>query len=317
MKTPIAIVNNNPQSSALTYINWNLGTLCNYACSYCPKGLHDGALKWPDANLALRFCEQAVSHYKSLNRRTVFKFTGGEPTLYRDLIGLLRRIKELGASAGVNSNASRALAWWDQAIEYLDYVILTYHIELADTDHFVSVANRLLERKVAVHVNVAMLPERFDECAERASGLLSRCKGIGIALKPLLVDFKDQMFDYSDEQKRAMRAPAATKNGSRGGIRCIYGDGTSRVVPAREFILLGENHWRSWGCSAGVESLAIAADGQIYRAVCKQGGTLGNLRDRSFSFPVAPIRCAKDTCHCLADIKISKWFGEGSAPSVR
>ena len=40
MKKPIAIVNNNPELSDLTYVDWNLGTLCNYACSYCPEPLH-------------------------------------------------------------------------------------------------------------------------------------------------------------------------------------------------------------------------------------------------------------------------------------
>jgi len=316
MQPPIAIVHNHPERSALTYIDWSLGTLCNYACSYCPEQKHDGALKWPDVDLALRFSEQVVNHYQNLNRRTIFKFTGGEPTLYRDLIDLLHRIKELGAGAGVNSNGSRAVAWWDQATECLDFVILTYHIEFADLDHFVSVANRLLARKVTVHVNVTMLPDRFNECAERASALRSQCQGISLALKPLLVDFKDQMYPYSDEQKKAMQPAPARENAARGGIRCIYGDGTSRVAEAREFILLDQNHWSSWGCNAGVESLAIRADGEIYRAVCKQGGSLGNLRDRWFSFPVAPIRCAKDTCACLADIKISKWRGEGSAPSL-
>ena len=319
MKQPIAIVNNNPAFADLTCIDWNLGTLCNYACSYCPERLHDGALKWPEPKVALRFCGAAINHYQSLGRRTFFKFSGGEPTLYKHLIGLLRGVKELGGNAGLNSNASREPAWWDQAVDYLDHVVLTYHIEFSDTEHFVAVANRLIEAGVVTHVNVPMLPERFDECAERASALRSRCRGISLALKPLLVDFKDQMYLYSHEQKQAMQelAPAPAGEGaSRTGMQCIYGDGTARVAQTQDFILREENYWRSWHCNAGIESLAIRADGGIYRAVCKQGGLLGNLADRSYSFPAAPIRCAKDTCACLADIKISKWRGENPALSV-
>ncbi len=319
MKTPIAIVHDDPEHSALTYINWDLSTVCNYACSYCPERVHDGLQKGPDIDLALRFCERVANHYHGLGRRTFFKFTGGEPTLYRNLTVLLCRIKQLGGGAGLNSNASRPVAWWHSVIDYLDHVILTYHIEYTRIDHFVSVANLLLEREVSTHVNVTMLPDRFDECAERASTLLSRCQGISIALKPLLVDFGEQMYPYSDEQKKAMQKPApapAKANPFRGAMRRIYDDGTSELVQPRELIILEQNRWRSWRCNAGIEFLAIRADGQVYRAVCGQGGSLGNLNDGRVSFPKSPVRCAKDACSCVADIRISRWRGEGSAPSA-
>jgi MoaA/NifB/PqqE/SkfB family radical SAM enzyme len=317
MKTPIAVFRTDPEFLSSTHIDWNLGTLCNYECSYCPKHLHDGALKWPDPELAVRFCERALGHYRSLGRRTYFKFTGGEPTLFKHLIMLLRRVKELGGRTGVNSNGSRDLAWWDRAIEHLDFAILTHHIEHTDPVHFTAVAKRLLESGMPVHVNVTMLPERFDECAERASALRTACRGISIALKPLLVDFRERMYPYTDGQKQAMQAAGRAgpeDDDPHGAMRCIHADGTSRVAETQDFILRDENHWRSWNCNAGIESLAIRADGEVYRAVCGQQGSLGNLRDPSLSFPTAPIRCAKDSCACLADIKISKWYGEGASP---
>lgn len=83
----------------------------------------------------------------------------------------MRRIKELGGNAGLNSNGSRVVAWWDEATPYLDLLILTYHIEFTRMVHFVAVANRLLDREVTTHVNLTMLPDRFDESAE----LLLRC----------------------------------------------------------------------------------------------------------------------------------------------
>ncbi len=318
MKVPISIVHNKPEFSALTFIDWNLGTLCNYACSYCPEALHDGALKWPDASLALRFCEQVLSQYQSLGRRTFFRITGGEPTLYKHLIGLLRRIRELGGNVGINSNGSREIAWWDQAIEYLDLVNLTFHIEFAKMYHFVSVANRLLEHGVRTHVNVTMLPDRFDECAERASALLSQCDGISITLKPLRVNF-GELYPYSDEQMKTLHIhqPAhAQGNAFRGDMRCIYDDGTSQLARPTQLILLGQNRWRSWSCNAGIESLAVRPDGEVYRATCREGGSLGNLNDGAFSIPKSPVRCAQDTCNSICNIRISKWQGEGPAPSA-
>ncbi len=316
MTIPIAIFRNIAERSASTQIDWNLGTLCNYACSYCPERLHDGAYKWPDVEVALRFCERVIAHYGSLGKRTVFKFTGGEPTLYKHLIDLLCRIKALGGRTGVNSNGSRELSWWDRAIEHLDFVVLTHHVEFTATNHFVAVANRLVERGVAVHVNVTMLPERFEECVRHVSALRSQCNGISIALKPLLVNFKDQLYPYSAEQRLMMLAPEgvpADEDVPSQGMCCIYADGTSRVFEPQDFILRDENHWRSWNCNAGIESLAVRADGEVFRAVCQQQGTLGNLRDHSLSLPAASIRCTKDSCACLADIKISKWRGENPA----
>jgi MoaA/NifB/PqqE/SkfB family radical SAM enzyme len=318
MTSPIAIFRNVVEPFGSAYVDWNLGTLCNYACSYCPERLHDGALKWPAVDLASRFCERVVTHYGRLGKRTIFKFTGGEPTLYKHLIELLCRIKALGGETGVNSNGSRELAWWDRATEHLDFVVLTHHVEFTATDHFVAVANRLLERGVAVHVNVTMLPERFDECVRNVSALWSQCNGISITLKPLLVNFKDQLYPYSVDHMRTMQAPegvAADEDVPSGGMCCIHADGTSRVVQPQDFILRDANHWSGWNCNAGIESLAVRADGEVFRAVCQQEGTLGNLRDHSLSLPVTPIRCAKESCACLADIKISKWRGDD--PSLK
>jgi hypothetical protein len=133
------------------------------------------------------------------------------------------------------------------------------------------------------------------------------------------VDFKLVMYAYSDDQKNAMLgfgSVAADEDALPGGVRCIYADGTSDAIEAQDFMLRDEHHWRGWNCNAGIESLAIRADGEVFRAVCQQQGALGNLRDRSCRFPAAPIRCAKASCACLADIKISKWRDSAAAAYV-
>jgi hypothetical protein len=319
MKASIAILHNNLAHSALTYINWDLSTFCNYSCSYCPERLHDGLHQGPAVNPALRFCERVIRHYRDLGRGTFFKFTGGEPTLYKHLPALLCRIKELGSSVGLNSNASRAVAWWDQVVEYLDYVIFTYHLEFTDGEHFISVVNRMLEREITTHLNLTMLPNRFDECQRLAETLISRCKGASVALKPLTINFGEKLYPYSNRQKEVMHQPTpppAKANSFRGAMRRVYQDGTSQAVQPTQLILLEENRWSSWNCNAGIESLSIRADGEIYRAVCKQGGSLGNLADEDFSFPESPVKCAKNACSCIADIRISKWLGDEGLTSV-
>jgi hypothetical protein len=210
----------------------------------------------------------------------------------------------------LNTNGSRELAWWDSAIPLLDASVLTYHIEFAGLEHFAAVLKRLTEASITTHVNVTMLPERFDECMAKASELAARCSGMSIALKALRVSFGSELYPYTEEQKSTMArfgADGAKKKLVRGQMRCSYDDGTAELLSPQELLLRGVNRWAAWTCNAGIESLAVRSDGQVYRAVCQQGGAIGNLSDRSIAFPASPVRCAKDYCNCLSDIRISKW----------
>lgn len=76
MKAPIAIVHDNPEHSALTYIDWNLSTLCNYACSYCPERLHSGLLKGIRSGSGasfLRATDQSLSWSWTLNIFQIYR----------------------------------------------------------------------------------------------------------------------------------------------------------------------------------------------------------------------------------------------------
>jgi MoaA/NifB/PqqE/SkfB family radical SAM enzyme len=310
LKNQVAIVHSNPQQSRIVFVDWTLGNVCNYACSYCPAHLHDGSIRWPAVDKVIDLAERIIGHYRMLGRRAYFKFSGGEPSAYRGLLEVLARLKDLGAFTALNTNGSREIAWWDSAIPLLDAIVLTYHIEFAEPEHFAAVLKRLTEASIPTHVNVTMLPERFDECAANASELSARCRGMSIALKALRVRFGSELYPYTEEQKRTIarfRAGGAKNIQNRGQVRCSYDDGASELLPPQELLLRGANRWATWNCNAGIESLAIRSDGKVYRAVCRQGGAIGSLSEQSIAFPTAPVRCGNDDCHCLSDIRITKW----------
>jgi len=48
-------------------------------------------------------------------------------------------------------------------------------------------------------------------------------------------------------------------------------------------------------------------DGEVHRATCRVGGSLGNIYTGTFSVPVEPVICTRDWCTCAADIPISKF----------
>ena len=56
-----------------------------------------------------------------------------------------------------------------------------------------------------------MKPEEFDFCYEWAEKI-HKLGDVGIALQPLLVDMKEDLYSYTDEQKLVMQEPKAEIN---------------------------------------------------------------------------------------------------------
>ena len=185
MKTPLALVHRNPAHAGFAFIDWTLGNICNYACSYCPKHLHDGSVRWPSLEEVLHFAQRVIDHYRSLGKRAFFAFSGGEPTAYKGMLTVLRGLKQMGALTSVISNGSREIAWWDEAIPVLDTVTLTYAREFSEFEHFTKLTNRLLQAGLRTHVNVTMLTDCFEQCVASGFAFAAQCAGASVALKPL------------------------------------------------------------------------------------------------------------------------------------
>jgi MoaA/NifB/PqqE/SkfB family radical SAM enzyme len=75
---------------------------------------------------------------------------------------------------------------------------------------------------------------------------------------------------------------------------------------ANDIIKLHKNKFKGWTCTAGLESLMINWDGEVHRATCRVGGSLGNIYNDTFELPVDPIICTRDSCTCAADIPLTK-----------
>jgi hypothetical protein len=75
---------------------------------------------------------------------------------------------------------------------------------------------------------------------------------------------------------------------------------------ANDIIKKHLNQYKGWSCNIGLESLMINWDGEVHRATCRVGGSLGNIYNGTFEFPIQPIICTRDYCTCAADIPITK-----------
>jgi len=86
---------------------------------------------------------------------------------------------------------------------------------------------------------------------------------------------------------------------------CVIDD--SKIIHANDVIKLHLNKYKGWTCNAGIESLMINWDGDVHRATCRVGGSLGNIYEGNFVAPSEPVTCDRNFCTCAADIPLTKY----------
>lgn len=299
-------------------VNWNLGNMCNFKCSYCPSILNDGSFGWNDFEVIRDFIDACVEHYHP--KRVYFEFTGGEVTLWKDFVKCAEYIKGIGHDIGFISNASRTIRWWEQNKEKFDHVCLSFHAEHSDPEHFLKVVE-IMSKVCRTHVNVMMHydPALWPVCQDVAERVIS-ISDISLALQPLIIDFGEELYQYTDEQikyiddqwhllgSKIVHTRDHSKNLYRGSMDMIDDvNGLRQNSAAHRFINDKTNNWKGWDCWAGLEQIVIDFDGSIMRGWCRVGGHFGNIkRPEMIRWPERPIRCNKSMCHCNFDIMTKK-----------
>jgi MoaA/NifB/PqqE/SkfB family radical SAM enzyme len=86
---------------------------------------------------------------------------------------------------------------------------------------------------------------------------------------------------------------------------CVIND--NEIIHANDVIKLHLNQYKGWTCNVGLESLMINWDGEVHRATCRVGGSLGNIYTNTFDVPVKSVVCDRNYCTCAADIPITKF----------
>jgi hypothetical protein len=308
------------------FVTWTLHNRCNYRCSYCPPGLSDGTICAVTArevvDFAIRVLEQSQRTGVS---RHIFAFSGGEPTLFPDFPWMMRELYQRGIDATFTSNGSRPLSWWREVWNSFDHCVFSYHPEFARDDSFVDKV-RALSEHVMMNVDFMMTPEGFDHCRS-LGGQLAGTPNVSVQYLPVQREFGNHgggLWDYTPDQLEFLRSSTAI-HGPVGGevaARCErrggFGRGGRGVATWRRagemvrepldyqrLIVLDQNRFAGWTCWAGVESLIVDIQGDVYRAYCMQDGKLGNVRD-GITPPTAPVTCAQARCTCSVDIEVSK-----------
>jgi hypothetical protein len=280
-------------------IEWNLGKRCNYDCSYCPSSIHDSH----SPHTPIDILERAVDRLCELGKPLRISLTGGEPAVHPDIEDLFDYFKRKDVFwVNLTTNGTRASQWYLENEMFFNHVVFSLHFE-HDWKRVLHTINQFYDStEREFFVNVMAHHDHMDSVRTVVAQLIQ--KGIKFAIRRIRWTEGDHnVFDdmrYEGKDLEWLLSMDATANPN-----CRVDN--ERIVHANDIIKKRENQFKGWTCNAGLESLMINWDGEVHRATCRVGGSLGNIYTGTFVAPNEPIICTRDWCTCAADIPLTKY----------
>lgn len=294
-------------------IEWKIHNVCNYDCSFCALNNKDGSKRW-------LLLEEYKSYIDKLfavaNGQPVwFQVTGGEPTLFPELIPLLQYIKSKGAMLSLVSNGSRTLRWWEELRDanILDILTITYHSEQTkEYQHVCKILNLFHDVPVTTICLITHVLTSLDTAFEAFEYLVSNT-GAHIVIKAMMVSY-DIYSLYTPEQYQKIRKhnnhpgikPNKVPNPHNREISTLkvtHEDGSVSIENIQNLMKQNKNRFLGWKCHIGDNFMHI--DGKdVHRGVCEEGGT--RSLDDDIQFTTEPLICSKPRCFCNLDMIATK-----------
>jgi organic radical activating enzyme len=297
-------------------VEWRLGNTCNYDCSFCGDNIKNGSERWLDFEVYRSVCEQLMNISETENKKTIFQFTGGEPTLYPKLIELIEFIKSKNHHVNLISNGSRTIRWWQELADknLIDYLFITAHAEQkCDIDHIIELVELFVSNPTFVGVQCTALPEYFDIALLHHKKVYEKaCCSVSLKLINSTTDLKytdDQLKSVSKNswipsKRHHVKKKPNTQYSSK--MRVTFSDSTVEVDLAHSLIAKKITNFFGWKCSIGIDYLNISYD-KVYRGQCRQGGIVQSIYD-PIKFQDSYVTCFKNKCDCATDYHETKFL---------
>jgi MoaA/NifB/PqqE/SkfB family radical SAM enzyme len=279
-------------------VEWNLGKRCNYDCSYCPDSIHDNY----SPHTPIDILERTVDRLCALGKPLRISLTGGEPAVHPDIEDLFDYFKRKDVFwVNLTTNGTRPAKWYLDNEMFFNHLVFSLHFEhdwqriLRTINEFYDATERDFFVNVMAHHD-HMADVRF---------VVERLKDVGIRYAVRRIRwtegdhniFDDMRYDGKDLEWLISQDATAKPN-------CRVDE--EYIVHANDIIKKKQNQFKGWTCSAGIESLMINWDGEVHRATCRVGDSLGNIYNDTFIIPTDPVICTRDWCTCAADIPLTK-----------
>ena len=293
------VTNENPDCGLVTLFMHNY---CNYSCSYCSPVHRDNTHRWPDDITAyVEFLKQV----RERNRYLYVELMGGEPTLWPKFREFIDAIADDNTYIEFSTNASRTLRYWEEFRSGPMYIMMSWHHEQCDDDHFYEVA-KILQHKVSVGVALMVVPENFD----RAKRMQQRLEGLDIEILPRFVrqDIDSAVFlDYTTEQRDWItnyRYLKMKPHAMQWTLPVnLHLDGVKMRFP--QILDQGLHNFKGMRCAAGIKRFYVNYDGNIYKCSRRVGAVVGNIFGE-YQLPTQGIICDQDLCPCKWDAIVEK-----------
>ena len=281
-------------------IEWNLGKRCNLDCAYCPAEIHDNH----SPHTRLDKLMHTVDKLAQINNARI-SFTGGEPTVHPAFEDLLEYARPKIKWLSVTTNATRTVDFYERIP--VNYIVFSLHfedvqwkkqlhtiIEFATSDHNLS-------NPKDFHIALMAHHDHMDKVKYAAQHLT--VYHIPYTVRRIRWTERHDWFD--DLKYNQHDLDWILRNNATAEPNTLIDD--FELKHANDLIKEHRNKFKDWACMAGVESLMINWDGEVHRATCRVGGSLGNIYDNTFEMPKEYITCTREWCTCAADVNITKW----------
>ena len=282
-------------------IEWNLGKRCNYDCSYCPSSIHDNSS--PHTDIAI--LKSTVDKLITLGKPIRLSFTGGEPCVHPKFDELVRYCKHVGISwISVTTNGTLPYEFY-VSLPVNQYVF-SIHLEYDWKRVYNTVESVAGFSNVKVIAQIMAHHDHMDAVTElRAKCLLRHIPNTVRRIRWTQGDhdlFDDMRYNTNDLDFIKECESTVEPN----TVVWLNTEYAQLSYHANDMIKNHQNKFNGWTCNAGIESLMINWDGDVHRATCRVGGSLGNIYEDTFVAPSEPVRCDRNFCTCAADIPLTK-----------
>lgn len=278
-------------------VEWNIGKRCNYDCSYCPAEIHDNQSPHTD----IEQLKGAVDQLCKIDRPVRVSLTGGEPCVHPRIHLLLKYLKERCIDwVSVTTNGTRPADWYLSQEQYLNHMVFSLHFEY-DWQRIINTISSFKQRSnIDFFVNVMAHHKHMSQVRHAVETF----KSLNISYAVRRIRWTSGSHDSFDDNKYAQEdLDWLLEQTATAKPNVQYGN---KIMHANDIIKQRLNQFTGWTCSAGIESLMINWDGEVYRATCRVGGSLGNVYQNTFAIPTEWITCNRCWCTCAADIPLTK-----------
>jgi MoaA/NifB/PqqE/SkfB family radical SAM enzyme len=312
IRTPIKI--EKAIKSNCKFIEWKIHNVCNHNCSFCGLENKDGSQRWLSLAEYKQYTDKIV---ESCNGDPFWlQITGGEPTLFPELVELICYIKSKGGYTSLISNGTRTLRWWEELKEStsLDHLYITYHSEQTnDYQHIAEVLNIFhnepteticLITHVVTSIDLAFEAGKFIKENTGASTIIKAMSTPGIyerysADQLIKLKQSNNLFGYLKKSKRKNNVPI--KDAIDTTLLISYDDGSTKIETPQALMKKQENYFLGWQCDTGRDFMRIDYVDKIYRGVCGVGGSSTEIK-----FTDDFMICDRKKCFCSTDLISTK-----------